>query len=206
MTTLANGSLLTKLDPSQAYSQFQVVDSSTPFVKFKTHEGLYQCMQLPFEVTSAKAMFKKLMDTVVLRTPGVICYIDDILVTVATQSNHQQSLEEVFQRLGRLSFRIKKGKCTFLANSAEYLYNQIDCKGIRALPSYAKAIVNAPTVTNVHQLRSFLGLLKYYGKFIKNLSSIICLINTLLQAKARLRKKEKWYHSLKKKEKWFHSF
>ena len=183
LATLANGTLFSKLDLSQAYLQLQLDESSTPFVTINTHRGLYQYTRLPFGVASAPAMFQKLMDTVLQGIPGVVCYIDDILVTGTTQSDHLRNLEEVFQRLERHGFRLKKEKCTFLANSVEYLGHQIDCEGIRALPSKTEAIVNAPTPTNVHQLRSFLGLLNYYGKFIRNLSTIIHPLNTLLQAK-----------------------
>ena len=181
-TTLAKGTLFSKLDLSQAYLQVQLDESSTPFVTINTHRGLYQPTRLPFGVASAPAMFQKLMDTVLKGIPGVICYIDDILVTGATQSDHLRNLEQVFQRLERSGFRLKKEKCTFLANSVQYLGHQIDHEGIRALPSKTEAIVNAPAPTGVRQLRSFLGLLNYYGKFIRNLSSIIHPLNTLLQA------------------------
>ena len=69
-----------------------------------------------------------------------------------------------------------------LADSMQYLGHQIDYEGIRALPSKAEAIINAPAPTSGHQLRPFLGLLNYYGKFIRNLSSIIHPLKTLLQA------------------------
>ena len=64
--------------------------------------------------------------------------------------------------------------------SVEYLGHQIDEEGIRAVPNKVEAITNAPQPTNVQELHSFLGLLNYYGKFIRNLSSIIHLLNGLL--------------------------
>ena len=87
-TTLANGTLFSKLDLSQAYLQFQLDESSTLFVTIDAHQGLYQYMRLPFGVASRPAMFQRLMDTVLQGIPGVVCYIDDILVTRTTQSNH----------------------------------------------------------------------------------------------------------------------
>ncbi len=69
-----------------------------------------------------------------------------------------------------------------MAKSVEYLGHKIDKGGISALPNKVDAIVNAPHPTNVQELRSFLGLLNYYGKFIRNLATILHPLNQLLQA------------------------
>ena len=97
--TLANGTLFNKLDLSQAYLQVQLVESSTPFVTINTHQGIYQPTHLLFGVASAPAMFYKLMGTIMKGIPGVICYIDNILVMGTTQSDHLRKVEEVFQHL-----------------------------------------------------------------------------------------------------------
>ena len=183
--TLANGTRFSKLDLSQAYLQLQLDDASMPYVTVNTHQGLYQYTRLPFGVASAPAIFQRLMDTILQGVPGVICYIDDILVTGASEEDHLRNLEEVLRRLEEHGFRLKRGKCIFLAKSVEYLGHQIDRQGIRALPSKVEAIANAPQPTNVQELRSFLGLLNYYGKFIKNLASILYPLNRLLQEKQK---------------------
>ena len=125
------------------------------------------------------------MDTILQGVKGIICYIDDILVTGINEDEHLSNLEEVFARLEKHGFRLKKGKCQFLANSVEYLGHQIDSEGVKGMPSKIEAIVKAPEPTNVQELRSFLGLLNYYGKSIKNLSSILHPLNQLLQANCK---------------------
>lgn len=52
----------------------------------------------------------------------------------------------------------------------------------RAVPSKVEAIEHAPPPSNVQELRSFLGLLNYYGKFTPNLATIFHPLNALLQA------------------------
>ena len=64
-------------------------------------------------------------------------------------------------------------KCEFQLPSIEYLGHIISKDGIRAMPSKVEAIVRAPTPANVRQLRSFLGLINYYGKFIPNLATLL---------------------------------
>ena len=122
------------------------------------------------------------MDKVLQGLQGVLCYIDDILVSGEDEASHFWLLEEVFARLRRHGFRLKQEKCQFLLSKVEYLGHQISSDGIRPLHNKIDAIVKAPIPGNVQQLRSFLGLVNYYGKFIPNLSTLLQPLNALLQA------------------------
>ena len=187
-STLAGGKLFSKLDLSQAYLQLPVEEASKPYLTINTHKGLYAYNRLPFGVASAPMIFQKMMDAVLQGITGVTCYIDDILISSADEESHLQILEEVFNRLSEHGFRLKLEKCEFLLARIEYLGHIVSKDGIQPMPSKVEAIVKAPTPTNVHQLRSFLGLTNYYGKFIPNLSTILHPLNALLQAK----RKWKW--------------
>ena len=183
--TLANGTVFSKLDLSQAYLQLQLDEASMPYTTVNTHQGLYQYTRLPFGVASAPAIFQRLMDTILQGISGVICYLDDILITGTTEDDHLHTLGIVLERLEDHGFRLKMSKCNFLAKSVKYLGHRIDQHGIQALPSKVEAITNAPEPKNVPELRSFLGLLNYYGKFIPNLSSILHPLNQLLKDKQK---------------------
>ena len=180
--TLANGKHFTKLDLSQAYLQLALEEDSMKYVTINTHQGLYQFTRLPFGISSAPAIFQRLMDKILHGLSGVICYIDDILITGKNEEEHLRNLAAVLNRLEKHGFRLKMDKCRFLIPSVEYLGHQIDEEGIRAVPNKVEAITNAPQPTNVQELQSFLGLLNYYGKCIRNLSSIIHPLNCLLHA------------------------
>ena len=67
----------------------------------------------------------------------------------------------------------------------EYLGHKISEKGLEPLKDKVKAIVDAPPPQDVAQLRSFLGLINYYGKFLPNLSSTLAPLYRLLQAKTK---------------------
>jgi len=54
------------------------------------------------------------------------------------------------------------------------LHNRVDSKGLHTSESKVKAVVEA-------QLRSFLGLAHYYGKFLQNLSTLLHILNNLLK-------------------------
>lgn len=67
-----------------------------------------------------------------------------------------------------------------MKSSVEYLGHIVDKDGLHATPAKVKAINNAPEPRNVHELRSFLGLVNYYGKFIHHLSTVTQPLNQLL--------------------------
>ncbi|KAG6937530.1 hypothetical protein G0U57_009114, partial [Chelydra serpentina] len=76
--------------------------------------------------------------------------------------------------------RVRKDKCEFFQPSVEYLGHIIDATGFHQAPAKVKAIVEAPPPRNVSQLRSFLGLLNYYGKFISQLATLLKPLHELL--------------------------
>ena len=126
------------------------------------------------------------MDTILQGLPNVFCYLDDILITGATQTEHLSNLEQVSQRLLKYGVQAKKAKCAFLEDSVVYLGHRIDAQGLHTTVKKVEATTEAPQPRNVTELRSFLGLLHYYGKFIPNLSSMLTPLNHLLK------KGERW--------------
>ena len=175
--TLAGGKSFTTLDLSHAYQQLILEESSHKFITVNTHCGLYHYTRLPFGVASAPAMFQKTMDTLLQGIPGVICYIDYILVTGTSEEEHLQNLTKVLDKFKEYGVRVKQDKCKFMSASVEYLGHRIDPDGIHAMGSKLEAIREAPTPHNIQELRSFLGLLNYYASFIPNLSSLIHPLN-----------------------------
>ena len=125
------------------------------------------------------------MDSILQGIPRVFCYIDDILITGTDDQDHLKNLSETLSRLESQGIKLKNGKCKFLAESVEYLGHKVDANGIHTSSHKVEAIQKAPPPKNVQQLKSFLGLVHYYGKFIPNLSSLLQPLNQLLKSKAR---------------------
>ena len=74
-------------------------EESREFVVVNTHRGLFRYKRLPFGVSSAPGIFQRVMEAILRNIPGVVVYIDDILVTAATDEEHLAALEEVLRRL-----------------------------------------------------------------------------------------------------------
>ena len=99
-------------------------------------------------------------------------YIDDMLVTGRSDEEHLEVLEQVLARL--------KEKYSLMRPSLEYLGYIVDKDGLRATPAKVEAITSAPEPRDVHELRSFLGLVNYYAKFICHMSTVTQPLNQLL--------------------------
>ena len=179
--TLSGGQRFTKIDLTHAYQQMSLKESSRELVTVNTHRGLYRYTRLPFGVASAPALFQQTMDTVLQGLPKVICYIDDILITGSTEEEHIENLELVLQRLQQYGIQAKRAKCAFLEESVEYLGHRIDATGLHTTTHKVEAISQAPQPENVQELRSYLGLLHYYGKFLPNLATLLHPLNNLLK-------------------------
>eukprot|EP00731_Ephydatia_muelleri_P014893 Em0008g613a len=179
--TLAGGEQFTKMDLSQAYLQLELEEESKRLVTINTHKGLYRFNRLPFGVASAPAIFQKVMESVLLGIPRVVCYLDDILITGSTVAEHLRNVERVLKQLRTFGIQAKKDKCAFQKESFEFLGHVVDKKGLHTSPRKVEAILQAPVPQNKKELRSFLGLVHYYGKFIPKLSSLLSPLNDLLK-------------------------
>ena len=183
LASLGRGKSFTKLDLAHAYQQIPLDEESKKYVVINTHKGLYKYNRLPFGVSSAPSIFQRTMEGILRGIPNVCVYIDDILVTGQSEQEHLNTLEDVLTRLAEAGLRLKKAKCSFLQLSVEYLGHNISADGLRPTQEKVRAIADAPAPRNVTQLRSFLGLVNYYGKFLPNLSSTLAPLHRLLQKK-----------------------
>ena len=184
--SLAGEKLFSKLDLAHAYQQIPLAEESKKLVVINTHKGLYRYNRLPFGISSAPAIFQRMMEGILQGIPHVTVYIHDILVTGATDREHLENLQEVLTRLEKEGIRLKKDKCAFMLAAVEYLGHEITEAGLKPAVDKVRALVEAPVPKDVSQLRSFLGLVNYYTKFMPNQSSALAPLNQLLQ------KSRKW--------------
>ncbi|KAM7284083.1 uncharacterized protein ISCGN_001186 [Ixodes scapularis] len=184
LAALAGGKYFSKLDLSRAYQQVEMSEDSKKLLTLNTHKGLFAVNRLPFGVASAPALFQRIMDNILKGLPGVICYLDDILVTGATAEEHLRNLEAVFCTLQQKGVRVKREKCEFFKESLQYLGHIISETGVKPSEEKVQALLHAPAPTNIAQLRSLLGLINYYGKFTPRLATLAKPFYRLLQKDA----------------------
>ncbi|XP_062400896.1 uncharacterized protein K02A2.6-like [Sardina pilchardus] len=178
---LSGGEKFSKLDLSHAYQQVILDEASKPYVTINTHKGLFQVNRLPFGVSSSPAIFQRMMESLVAGIPNVAVYLDDILLTGQSDQDHLATLNEVLTRLQEAGLRLKRSKCAFMEQEAEFLGHKVDANGLHPLPHKVRAIQDAPAPSNVTELRAYLGLLNYYNRFLPNLSTLLSPLHELLR-------------------------
>ena len=104
---------------------------------------------------------------------------------VASISQNWICLDHVLDILEKAGLRLNKAKCSFLMTRIEYLGHVIDAEGLHPTNDKIAALKEAPTPTNVTELRSFLGIVNYYGKFLPNLATKLTPLYHLLHRKTK---------------------
>ncbi|GBN30436.1 Retrovirus-related Pol polyprotein from transposon 297 [Araneus ventricosus] len=158
-----NGSQwFTTLDLKRGYWQVEIRPEDREKTAFTTGQGLWQFKVMPFGLCNAPATFERLMETVLrgLSSEAWLVYLDDIIVVGRTFEEHLNNLRKVFQRLQKANLKLNPKKCRFYQKEVAYLGHVISEEGVKTDPEKIKAVVDRPRPDKIHELRSFLGLLK----------------------------------------------
>ena len=134
-----------------------------------------------FGVAFAPVFFLRVMNCLLNEILGVTIYQADILVTGKLEGDHLAALEEVLRKMSPAGFRLQRDKCVFLVPSVVYLGHKIDAQGLHPVVEKVEVVIKAPTPRNVTELKSYLGLLSYYSRFLSNLSTQLGPLYLLLK-------------------------
>ena len=115
------GKILSKIDLSHACQQVELDDNSQKYLTINTHKGLYRYKRLPFGVSSAPAIFQRIMNQILLGVKFTVCRLADILISGSSPEKHLQILEEVFGRLQDLGIKLNPVKGIFFQPGLEFL-------------------------------------------------------------------------------------
>ena len=147
--------------------------------------GHFQFKVLIEGLTNAPATFQSVMNSVLhpfLRR-FVVVYLDDILIYSKTAEEHKLHVRQVLDVLRQNRFYVCQSKSNFASEETKFLGHIVNSKGIRPDPKKVAAVVDWPELKNVHDVRSFLGLVNYFRKFIKDFASLAEPLTNLTRAK-----------------------
>ena len=179
--TLHGGKKFSKLDLAGAYQQLVLDEQSREVLTINTHKGLFQPTRLQYGVHSATAIFQREMDQRLAHIPRTKARVDDVLTTGTDDSSHLANLEEIFKTCRKYGLKLNLKKCMFMCDEVEYLGFKVNKEGVSVIPEKVEDVLKAPEPTNLTQLKSFLGMLNYYHKYLPNLSTKLEPLHALLR-------------------------
>ena len=93
-------------------------------------------------------------------------FIDDILVYSQSREEHIEHLRTILQTLREHLLFAKFKKCVFWLEQVAFLGHVVTKEGITVDPGNVEVVQNWPTPRNVIEVRSFLGMARYYKRFV----------------------------------------
>ncbi|KAL0561626.1 hypothetical protein IC582_002066 [Cucumis melo] len=171
---LQGATVFSKIDLRSGYHQLRIKDGDVPKTAFRSRYGHYEFIVMSFGLTNAPAVFMDLMNRVFREflDTFVIVFIDDILIYSKTEAEHEEHLRKVLQTLRDNKLYAKFSKCEFWLKQVSFLGHVVSKAGVSVDPAKIEAVTGWTRPSTVSEVRSFLGLARYYRRFVENFSRI----------------------------------
>jgi hypothetical protein len=175
--------VFSKIDLRSDYHQMKIRPSDIPKTAFSTRYGLYEFTVMSFGLTNAPAYFMNIMNKVFMEYLDrfVVVFIDNILIYSKSDSDREEHLRLVLQKLRDNQLYAKYNKCEFWINEVPFLGHVNSNGGISVDFAKVKEIVEWSIPSLVTNVRSFLGLAGYYRRFFEGFSKIAKPMTSLLE-------------------------
>ncbi len=142
--------------------------SSRPKTVFSTPFGTYHFKRMPFGLSNGPATYSCLMQMAIQGIPTSIAmpYLDDTIIHSDTFANHIRNLDLVLTAHVKAGLKLQPKKCQLFQEEIEYLGHLVSKKGISPVPSYVQIVKEWPLPQTLTEVRSFLGKVGYFARFI----------------------------------------
>src|SRR5258705_4029711 len=181
---LKGARVFTKLDIRWGYNNVRIKEGDEWKAAFTTNRGLFEPLVMFFGLTNSPATFQTMMNHLFrdqIARGCVVVYMDDILIFSSTMEDHRCVVKEVLQIIHENRLYLKLEKCEFERPEIDYLGLKIAFDKIMMDPVKVQGVADWPTLVNTMEVRSFLGFMNFYQRFIRDFSNIAKPMNTLLQ-------------------------
>jgi hypothetical protein len=205
MDCLSGANLFSKIDLKSGYHQIRMREGDEWKTTFKTNEGLYEWLVMPFVLTNSPRTFMRLMNKILkdFIDKFMVVYLDDILIFSKTKEEHLRHLTLVMRRLHQEKLLINVKKSSFTKTKLIYLGFVISSNKLNMDPEKVKAIKEWSSPRSMFEVISFHGLASFYRKFIKYFSGICAPIMDTMKKRHKsfkwIEEAEKSFNTLKEK-------
>lgn len=170
--SLQGAKYFSTLDLTSGFFQMMLDPRDTHKTAIITNKGLFEFKRVPFGLSTSANSFQRLMEIVLngLDAQKIGCFVDDIVIASSTIEEHFNKLQLVFDRLLQHNLRLKPSKCHFLKQSISYLGFEIRDGEILPDKKNIEVVQNFKIPKTRKQVKSFLGMINFYRKFVPDFS------------------------------------
>ena len=156
-----------------SYHQLRVKETDIPKTASRTRFGHFEFTVMPFGLTNAPVAFMDLIHRVFQPyiDQFVVVFVDDILIYSQSEWEHEYHLRIVLQLLRDHQLYAKFSKCEFWLTEVRFLGHLVSASGISVDLEKVEAVMIWERLKSVFEMRNFLGLDGYYGRFIEDFSN-----------------------------------
>lgn len=182
INTLKGNNYFSTMDCNQGFYQILVDWRDRHKTAFSTPIGNYQFIRCPFGARNSPAFFQATMNRIFMEGlfKRCIVYVDDILVFGKSRQEHDENLEWVLEKCKAFNVKLKLSKCKFAQREVEFLGFLIDGTHIKPKGDRLETLKNLQPPRDKTELKSMIGQLLFYARFIPNFSENISPLRNLL--------------------------
>jgi len=121
---MGNKRIFTKMDLQWGYNNVRIKEGDEWKMVFTTHMGLYKPVVMFFRMTNSPTTFQGMMNEIprdMINEGKVAAFVDDVLVRIETEEEHNAIVEEVLRRLEENDLYIKPEKCAWKMQKVNFL-------------------------------------------------------------------------------------
>jgi len=170
------------IDMKSGFHLLNVHKDSRKYTAFSANGKVYQFKRVPFGIKIAPALFNHWVQSMV-SSCNEFCrpYFDDAIIFSNSLEEHLEHIKTVLRIFRENKVYVGKSKIQLFKKEVKFCGHLISQDGIKVLESKTKAIEAMPYPTNIQQLKSFIGSIVYYSKFVPNYSEITASLTDLLK-------------------------
>ena len=193
LKSLAGAAHYSTFDMNSGFWQVPMDEESKQYTAFTLGSmGLYECESMPFGLCNAPPTFQRLMLNCLgeLNLTYCLIYLDDVIIFSWTEEEHLERMRVVFEHLHEHSLKLKPSKCDVFKTDINYLAHHVSKKGVLPSKKNLEAIAECPPLDTYTKVKSFVGLVGHYRRFIKGFANIAAPLYDLTSGENKDKKSE----------------
>ena len=171
-----------KVDLTSGYYQVGLEEEAIERTAFVTPAGSFEWVAMPLGLCNAPSTFQRMMQKVMgpLLNKCVVVYLDDCLIYSKTLAEHLVHLRQVLTALKKSGLYCNLTKCSFATTRVNFCGHVVSYNEVRMEHDKVEAVRSWLPPTTVGELRTFVGFVNYYRRFLRQIGGLAAPLTALM--------------------------